>query len=134
MVPLEVLGYPFTPSVPYPARIPAVTDRCVRKMEFLGINGPRKRITRHNINIAFQNSIIRILSIRTLERSGKTISPKSKKVEALKYLLNYNGDAEVELNVQLNISIDREYVNIELEKGEIVYSLRTDDVVDLLSN
>ena len=56
------------------------------------------------------------------------------KVEALKYTLAEGGDAVKEVRVVLNVSVDREYVNIELENGVIVYSLKTSELAHLLSS
>jgi len=56
------------------------------------------------------------------------------KVEALKYTLAEGGDAVKEVRVVLNVSVDRKYVNIELENGVIVYSLKTSELAHLLSS
>jgi hypothetical protein len=60
-----------------------------------------------------------------------TIPIRQRKIKALRYILNESGEAEGGQEVELNISVDREYVNIELENRTVVYSLKTADVASL---
>ncbi|MGB9614556.1 MAG: hypothetical protein ACPL3B_03530 [Fervidobacterium sp.] len=54
------------------------------------------------------------------------------KLNAQKYTLN--GDIGIEQSVELNASIDKEYFNIELEDGNIVYSIETEELLNFIKN
>ena len=98
--------------------------------------------------IAYSSTMIRktlgktvVLKKITVDRAIKgqqtvffqhTIPIRQRKIKALRYTLNESGEAEGEQEVELNISVDREHVNIELENRTVVYSLKTADIIRLL--
>jgi hypothetical protein len=88
-----------------------------------------------NMNVLKETMVLKKITVAKSIKIQKTPSQhiipiRQKKIRALKYTLNVNGDAIGEEEVELNISIDREYVNIELD-NYTVYSLKTTEIITL---
>jgi hypothetical protein len=88
-----------------------------------------------NIKVLKETMVLKKITVAKSIKRQKTPSQhiipiRQKKIRALKYTLNENGDAIGEEEVELNISIDREYVNIELD-NYTVYSLKTTEIITL---
>jgi hypothetical protein len=89
----------------------------------------------YNSNMIRETLVLKKITVAKSIKRQKTPSQhiipiRQKKIKALKYTLNENGDAIGEEEVELHISIDREYVNIELDNC-IVYSLKTTEIITL---
>ena len=90
----------------------------------------------YNSNMIRETLVLKKITVAKAIKRQKTPSQhiipiRQKKIKALKYILNENGDAIGEEEVELNISTDREYVNIELD-NYTVYSLKTTETITLL--
>jgi len=93
------------------------------------------RNTTFNMNVLRETMVLKKITVAKSIKRQKTPSQhiipiRQKKIRALKYTLNENGDAIGEEEVELNIITDREYVNIELD-NYTVYSLKTTEIITL---
>jgi hypothetical protein len=88
-----------------------------------------------NIKVLKETMVLKKITVAKSIKRQKTPSQhiipiRQKKIRALKYTLNENGDAIGEEEVELNIITDKEYVNIELD-NYTVYSLKTTEIITL---